>query len=227
MLELDEELLEAARKNLSHVIELMIKGGANPNVMSGASWVDYGMEGFTPLMVAARNNSVVCLLTLLDFGADVNYKHPRLKSSALNQAVRMGNIDCTRVLLERGANVCRMDLTDACQDIFHGKFEVVRMLVEAGCDINARDRNGDTPLIMTVKANYEECVVDAEYLLKNGAIVGISNARGVTAMDFALSVGNSDMVMILEKYNAMQIHDKPRKIKHDTSFFGSLFGFFR
>ena len=53
------------------------------------------------------------------------------------------------------------------------------MLVEAGADIHARDRDGNTPLMYA--GSKEVC----QYLLENGSDLEATNARGKTAAQIA------------------------------------------
>ncbi len=54
----------------------------------------------TPLMEAVFHSKVKCIETLLDFGADVNFR----KGQALSLAIRMGNSCCIPVLMSKGAD---------------------------------------------------------------------------------------------------------------------------
>ena len=55
--------------------------------------------------------------------------------------------------------------------------EFVRRLVEAGADVNARDRNGNTPLHVASMQRFE---AEKELLVKAGADQGAVNNQGLT-----------------------------------------------
>lgn len=225
MRELDKELLLATKRNASHAIELLIKGGANPNIMSGALWRDYELEGFTPLMIAAKNNSVVCLNVLLEYGADINYRHQRLKSSALSQAAKFGNIESVKLLLSKGAKVANADLVSACSKLYSGKIETIKLLIEAGCNINSKNYKGETALIRVVKANYDN-IDDIRCLLNHGAGINIKNHKGFSAIDYAIKLNRKDVIQILDEYNIGYCLVKYKNNDADGSGLTTLFSLF-
>lgn len=65
-------------------------------------------------------------------------------------------------------------------------------------DINAVDRNGNTPLIYAIKNN--ECRV-SKYLIENGANISIKNKYGNTPLHVACHMGNMHLVKLIFKYS--------------------------
>ena len=63
-------------------------------------------------------------------------------------------------------------------------FELVKLLVSNGADVNIANNNGDTPLI---DAAYLGKLENLRYLLANGADVSLKNNQGKTAFDVAKS----------------------------------------
>eukprot|EP00397_Hematodinium_sp_SG-2012_P038475 GEMP01041859.1.p1 GENE.GEMP01041859.1~~GEMP01041859.1.p1 ORF type:complete len:355 (+),score=88.98 GEMP01041859.1:30-1067(+) len=68
-----------------------------------------------------------------------------------------------------------------------------------GLDINARNRDGDSALILAI-ANFLPPV--AHCLLDRKADATLANDRGMTALHMATLVGNSDMVSLLVRHGA-------------------------
>lgn len=66
-------------------------------------------------------------------------------------------------------------------------------------DINARDHNGNTPLMWAASEGYEEIV---QMLIDNGAEVNLQNYKGETALFLAASRGFSEIVASLIKNGA-------------------------
>ncbi len=62
-----------------------------------------------------------------------------------------------------------------------GKLEIVKFLVSKGADVNARDRNGCTPLHKTGR-NLETI----KFLVSNGGDVNLQNANGETPLHCAV-----------------------------------------
>lgn len=63
--------------------------------------------------------------------------------------------------------------------------EVVKTLINAGSDINAKDKYGDTALIRAVLFNRNSEVVKT--LINAGADINAKNNEGKTALDFAMN----------------------------------------
>ena len=63
--------------------------------------------------------------------------------------------------------------------INYGQEEWVATLLEKGADVEARNLDGDTPLLLTSKNEHGECV---NVLIEGGADVNRQNIHGVTAL---------------------------------------------
>lgn len=76
------------------------------------------------------------------------------KETRLMQAARSGNIDQVRTLLKAGAkiNIKYQGKTALNIAASYGHYEIVNILIEYNADVNEQDNNGNTPLILTIKA---------------------------------------------------------------------------
>jgi ankyrin repeat protein len=78
--------------------------------------------------------------------------------------------------------------------MFNPNQGVVKLLLEAGCDPNAKSRNGYTPLHNAVAANN----LGAAYLLlQYGADANVKNRDGVSPLEKARKEGKRAMATLL------------------------------
>ncbi|KAL1791058.1 ankyrin repeat domain-containing protein 30A isoform X1, partial [Sigmodon hispidus] len=81
----------------------------------------------------------------------------------------------------------------------YGHPEVVTLLVERKCDIDACDSENSTALIKAVQCQEEEC---ATILLEHGANPDVMDISGNTALHYAVCSENTSMVAKLLAHNA-------------------------
>ena len=151
--------------------------------------VDEEEEGFTTrLHLAAERGHWAVARALLVRGAK-----PDVRDSAnqtpLHLAAYCGYENIAALLLIAGADVsARSDaagkstpLTAACDN--WGALELVKDLVGAGADVNARGEDGGSAL---AEAAYSGSLEIVAYLLSKGADVNPRNKRGMTPLDIAM-----------------------------------------
>jgi hypothetical protein len=80
-----------------------------------------------------------------------------------------------------------------------GSLVRLRALISAGADINVKDSEGWTPLMVAALKGHAKTVV---LLLSHGAHVETKNNSGWTALRFASSVGDTEMMTLLIGYGA-------------------------
>ena len=157
----------------------------------------------TALHFAVDLGRVACVKTLLRAGANPNLFNQFQKMNPLTMAVRKKQTRIVALLLEFGAS------PDAVADAsmptpFHfacglGCFDIVRMLFEAGADINLPGPTGNTPLMSTVMTcvayTPEYCKSNIDiffFLLQCGVDVYAMNPLGETALELCLYLDESD-----------------------------------
>jgi ankyrin repeat protein len=112
-----------------------------------------------------------------------------------------------RFLLEHGArlDVGRSALLSAMRPFVHSQFEkenveIVKMLIEAGANVNDKDDQGYTPLAISAMYNQKELV---QYLIDHGAKVNVKNKDGRTplmeAVDAVEGAKSEDTVLEVVK----------------------------
>ncbi|KAL3862043.1 hypothetical protein ACJMK2_008040 [Sinanodonta woodiana] len=96
----------------------------------------------------------------------------------------------------------------------HGNEHVVRLLLENGADINARDKNDNTPLHW---CGHSECI---SILAKYGADFAVRNKIGATAKDMAIRRGVSpEVIDTFERYEQIFVRqgcDRKRMAGEDS-----------
>jgi ankyrin repeat protein len=84
--------------------------------------------------------------------------------------------------------------------------ECVRLLVEVGADINAKDSKGCTALLRTVQRTC--CIKLLQILLQNGADIFACAPDGMTALQLAAYMGRSDSCELLIAKQSSLVHMK-------------------
>ena len=134
-------------------------------------------HGHTALMDAASCPSEkghLCMQHLLAAGADPNVKG-KSGSTVLSDAVKFGNVEAVRLLIDKGAELHSKQLLRA---IRFGKVDVMALLLDKGFDIEEKF-NGQTYLITA--ARYAD--LDAlKLLVERGADLENRNQDGKTAL---------------------------------------------
>jgi ankyrin repeat protein len=163
---------------------------------AGASEIDQSDKDLA-LAGAAGSGSITAVRALIAYGANPNADLSKLTvtensmtmnenaaGSVLIQAARSGNPDVVREILRYRPDLEARDQEGTTAVFAAGEFsdqdqdgarvKCVRLLAQAGSDLNARDNDGNTPL-------HETFLTDVETeLLKLGADVNARNADGET-----------------------------------------------
>jgi len=186
-------LMVAASREKHEIVRLLLSRGVDVNSVD--------RDGNTALMVTMH---VGIIRMLIDAGIDINARDHH-GHTALVEAITDSQHDKVKLLLEMNVEVegdtllsmavdpymteillshgARADtndggiaLIDACRD---NNLGTVRMLADAGADVNAVDMNGDTPLIHATRNGYSHIL---SYLLSNGAYIDTKGRGNKTAL---------------------------------------------
>jgi ankyrin repeat protein len=133
-------LILAADRADDRAVEILLAGGANPNVREGG--------GGTPLMYAAMDGDAALVRLLVDAGATVN-AIDKDGFSALVRACATGNSSAAIALVERRANVNlrgRDGTTALMLAAREGSTATVKRLIDSGADVAAVDKSGFSAL---------------------------------------------------------------------------------
>jgi ankyrin repeat protein len=170
-----------------------------------------GLKGDSPLMVAAWRGSLQFASSLLKAGADVNIRGDD-GENALALAVLADQLDLVDLLITNprlNINSPRPKIGTTPLIIAAGKglVEIVDRLLKAGADVNGQNGHASSPIVQAVASNQTEA---AKTLLSSTGIDvnGVSRVRGGTALHYAVSWGNAELVELLISHGAdLQIRD--------------------
>ena len=137
-----EDLLESAAKAEPEKVRQLIQDGADVNAQN--------KDGWTPLMVAAYNNSnSETLMALIEAGAGINAKDKDGWTPLMVAAQYNPHLKALTALLEAGADVY-VKGNDGGTPLLLAAIgntpEVLTVLLEAGSDAKAKDGKGKTAL---------------------------------------------------------------------------------
>ena len=198
----------------SAIAKLLLDNGADPNLAN--------THGEPPMAFAQKRNDQDLMEVLVAGGAkDVQVYTTLNSDEALLKAARVNDVFQVRRVLRDGANVNFVDpngITPLLAAALEGNRDIVRILVEAGAEINyvpsglrqfAMSRShaplseralmqaasrGDTPLVAAGRAGHRDTVA---YLLEQGADVDLANRQGQTVLFLAVTRGDAPLTGIL------------------------------
>ncbi|MFW6211098.1 MAG: ankyrin repeat domain-containing protein [bacterium] len=170
----------------------------------------------TPLMKAIRNNDVKTARLLIDMGADVNAKDTSVFREPVFSKIEKDNTEMADLLKNSGAdleaeNALKAKMTDS----FASKpgVKILKMILEAGIDIDSRDMYGNTSLMVRAACGDTEGL---KKLIELGAGINCSSDNGMTPVMHAVRNGHYNTAAFLLKTGAdIKIKDRSGKIAAD------------
>ena len=197
-------LYAAAGGGNLELVNLLLEAGAPVNDETGSA-----------LSAAAASGRLDVVKRLLEEGADVTRAE-----GALHRAAMRGSTDVVSLLIELGMSV-NADAGSGNTTPLHGavlgqSLETVRLLLDAGADVDAKSEHDSTPLMIALPNSRRDvllreearrrnpdwtdpCLAMIELLLEAGADVGAVDAYGRTALGQAEALGDAAVAALLRE----------------------------
>ncbi len=196
----------AARGGHVSVVKALVAAGADVHISKS-----YGYHsGITALHAAAAKGNAEAVQELLMAGCDPNVQASD-GGTPLHCAAEFGHFSVVEVLLKttkeinKPLNVClgkRCVEADGISALHlattTGNDKIVRMLVEAGCDVNAQASDGFTPIHLAAQNGAIEVakiLLEAKCDVTNRA--ALDGCNGLTPLHLAVRSGNLGIVELL------------------------------
>jgi len=212
-------LMRAAATGHLHVVDKLLKAGANPD----QGGVDATFtSGITPLMLAARAGHAPIVKRLLEAGArpelrQINLlglvlgpkrERSRPLDAAIHEAAAVGHTEIVQLLLDAGAKVS--DHSGASGNVMEaaaasGQKETLETVLGTTTGRKRRSRPSIQALIGAVESRNEDSV---RTLIESGADVNAYTRRGDTALASAAAIGYAGMVRLLLEAGAKLTQDE-------------------
>lgn len=172
-------LHHACRNGKTDICKLLLGFSADPTVKT--------LENKTTLMLAVMEGQTDLVKELMKIKTvrDQLQERDALGVTALHFAVKEGNLDIARLLLEHHAKVHardvdgKMPLTWACES---GRLEVAKILVKRGAEVDGRDKSQRSAVYYACLNCYEGVAL---WLIKKNADPHHKDLLGLTASDVA------------------------------------------
>lgn len=156
----------------------------------------------TAFYYAVHFDDISLLKRLIEQGADINSQN-KDNRTPLMRAIKRSKIETMQFLLENNANVNLVDsFNNTALHLASYSFvrhycisNIIYLLMQKGCDINAKDNDGNTPLMLSFKHNRDE--QSTLHLISYEQDFSIKNNTGKTALHYAAKDGNTLRTMKL------------------------------
>ncbi|XP_054379020.2 fibronectin type 3 and ankyrin repeat domains protein 1 isoform X12 [Pongo abelii] len=194
-------LMVAAQKGYTRLVKILVSNGTDVNLKNGS--------GKDSLMLACYAGHLDVVKYLRRHGASWQARDLG-GCTALHWAADGGHCSVIEWMIKDGCEVDVVDTGSGWTPLMRvsavsGSQRVASLLIDAGANVNVKDRNGKTPLMVAVLNNHEELV---QLLLDKGADASVKNEFGKGVLEMARVFDRQSVVSLLEERKKKQ---RPKK----------------
>ncbi|WP_156924614.1 ankyrin repeat domain-containing protein [Burkholderia sp. WSM2230] len=164
-------------------VKKLLAKGMDPNSVDN--------QGMPLLVLAAREKSdKVGAVLLANPKTNVEIED-KAGENAMMMASLNGDLDFVKQLIAKDAEVNKKGWAPLHYAAANGHDDIVKLLLDNSAYVDAGSPNGTTPLMMAARGGHVSTV---KLLLDNGADLTVKNQIGMTALDFAKTYKEPDVV---------------------------------
>ncbi|WP_341312188.1 ankyrin repeat domain-containing protein [Paraburkholderia sp. IMGN_8] len=165
--------------------------GVNKLLAKGMDPNSVDNQGIPLLVLAAREKSdKVGAALIANPKTDIEILD-KAGENAMMMAALNGDIDFVKLLIAKDAEVNKKGWAPLHYAAANGHDDIVKLLLDHSAYVDAGSPNGTTPLMMAARGGHVSTV---KLLLDNGADLTVKNQIGLTALDFAKTYKEPDVV---------------------------------
>ncbi|ORY16673.1 ankyrin, partial [Neocallimastix californiae] len=204
--------LWAIGNNNIEIVKLIIDYANEHNILLDINGKEKLLENYFDLISACKNENEKAIKRLVKEGTNANAEN-EIGDTPLSISCEKGNLSIIKYLIENGAETDKCNSTGnsplnlLCKIESEKSLKIINYLIKnAKVDINFKDKNGNTPLLMASYFRNNEIILK---LIENGADPNIQNNFGNTPLIVSYYFKNEKIIQELKKKGAdMSIKNK-------------------
>jgi ankyrin repeat protein len=178
-----DTLIKAVKFDDVDGVNKLLAKGMDPNSVDN--------QGIPLLVIAAREKSDKVGAALLANSKTDIEAEDKAGENALMMASLAGDLNFVNLLIAKDAEVNKKGWAPLHYAAANGHDDIVKVLLDHSAYVDAGSPNGTTPLMMAARGGHVSTV---KLLLDNGADLTVKNQIGMTALDFAKTYKEPDVV---------------------------------